>query len=140
MLHMVNLLRSRLITRGHRPSSIDPILRECYTTIRRKYPYKSNTSSAQSTSSIKDNNHSKRIFFHLPFHPKEISRATIQEFYNTSCNTDDMNEGSFKEGCYNHQGNKMVIEKLTVAYSRPKNLRDLLSPTTLTPPPNTTTK
>ena len=73
-----------------------------------------------------DNN----LFFHLPFHPKGVSRSFIQEQYKTYCETpDDMGE-SFRSMDNGLHG-KMKIKKLTVAYSRAKNLRDLLSPSRL---------
>ena len=127
------------MARGHRPTSIDPILRECCVSLKKKYPLGNSTEFLQRHPSVHSNKNSmKRLFFHLPFHPREVSRAKIQEYYNRSCNLPDEYGDSFKDGCPNNQGHSMKIEQLTVAYSRPKNLRDLLSPTTLIPPPNST--
>ena len=71
-----------------------------------------------------DNN----LFFHLTYHPRGISRRFIQQKYKEICEKPDNLGESF---CFmkNTEGGILRIKKLTVAYSRPKNLRDLLSPT-----------
>ena len=129
---MITLLRQRLIARGHQPSSIDPVFRECGLHLRRKM----NMLNAATTSSETDTIQT-RLFFHIPFHPRDISRIKLQSLYQTHCNTPDERGESFCTGFKNQKGQQMKIDKLTIAYSRPKNLQDLLNPTTLLPPPET---
>ena len=76
----------------------------------------------------------ERQFFHLEFHPKDISRNRIQQLYKTHCNLPDKDNNSFLTGYENKHGNLMKINKLTIAYSRPKNLRDHLCPSKLPTP------
>ena len=64
----------------------------------------------------------KNLFFHIPFHPKDVSRQQIQKLYNECCV-----EGDDGFNCLTTKsGSEMKIQTLTVAYSRPKNLRDCL--------------
>ena len=104
-------------------------------------------------------NHNNSLFFHLQYHPKGISRRTIQQTYQNCCNStsDDTPDTTYEnnsllssntnsntssfESLHNQEtGGVMTIDNLTVAYSRPKNLRDLLCPSTLLEFPNTSVK
>ena len=91
------------------------------------------------------------LYCHLDFHPKDISRKIIQQCYNETCNIKKIynkknNLGEketstslgFKEGVNGIHNHKIVINKLTIAYHRPKNLRDHLNPSTLLLPDNNT--
>ena len=49
-----------------------------------------------------------RLFFHLPYHPNDIPQCRIQQLYQQHCHAAFTTIG---------------IDRLTVAYSRPKNLR-----------------
>ena len=71
-----------------------------------------------------------RLFLHIPYHPRDISRKEIRNIYDSTCQSDSGN-GSFKEMRNYKSRSIMKIDKLTVAYSRPKNLCDLLVPSTL---------
>jgi hypothetical protein len=53
------------------------------------------------------------LFFHLPYHPNDITRRRIQQLYNYYCH-DTFNT-------------KLDIDKFTVAYSRHKNLKEDLT-------------
>jgi hypothetical protein len=71
------------------------------------------------------------IFFHLTYHPRDISRRTIQDIYTKYCNTKDNLGESFQAMRNQEKGGTMKISKLTIAYRRAKNLRDLLCKSTL---------
>ena len=136
---MVKLLKVRLIERGHKEETLDPILKDCHNHLCTKYPKGLPlTESAFASPFPHPQPTTNNLFFHLPYHPKDISRTTMQEYYNTCCNSVDENGQSFSVGCHNKDGNMMSFSRFIVAYSRPKNMQDLLSPTTLSPPPNTT--
>jgi len=59
----------------------------------------------------------QRLFFHPTFHPKDISRKSMQEMYSKTCGE------IFKD--------LLDVKQLTIAYHRPQNLRDLLMPSKL---------
>ena len=55
----------------------------------------------------------RQIFFHLEYHPRGITRAEIRKVFEETI------------------GKLMPNRKLTITISRPKNLRDRLSPADL---------
>jgi hypothetical protein len=73
----------------------------------------------------------QQVFLHLPYHPRDITRNNIQKIYKHTCETEDNLGESFKKMKNANGGGTMKIEKLTVAYSRGKNLRDTLCNTML---------
>ena len=117
-LEMTRLLLRRLLNRGHKYETLEPVFQ-----------------SAVKNIELKANSHfkptpppllqSKPLFLHLPYHPKDISRKRLRDIYDATCQSslscihNDETDGDLK------------IDRLTIAYSRPKNLRDLLFPTKL---------
>ena len=59
------------------------------------------------------------LFFHLPYHPKGVSRSFIQQAYKNTCEKPDTLGESFME-MKTTSGGTMRVPKLTVAYSRAK--------------------
>ena len=82
------------------------------------------------TKSKKHQSADDRLFFHIPFHPKDISRQRIRNMYEQTCETPDKNGESMKHFT-TERGSRFGIRTMTIAYHRPKNLRDLLSPSKL---------
>lgn len=132
--NQVQLLFDRLLARGHTKEDIAPIFQAAIE--------KLNSTQRQFGASIcsHDNTSDFRtdaplpgtpIYFHLPYHPKSISRAEIQKAYHDICECPDELGESFQQMKNEETGGTMRINKLTVAYSRSKNLRDALFPTTL---------
>ena len=135
---MAQLLYKRLIQQGHTPDKLNPVFAACGDHLDKKIqtinqlqasglPPPAKTKKV--TATLQEN-----VFFHTQYHPKEISCQRIRNIYESCCETPSKHDNSpqsFKHGICNHYGNKMVIEKITIAYSRPKNLRDIISPTTL---------
>ena len=72
-----------------------------------------------------------QLFFHLPFNPRDISRCTIRFIYEQECETQHESADSFKHFQNRNTGKVMTINKLTVAYHRAKNIRDVLVPSKL---------
>ena len=159
--NMSKLLFKRLRARGHQHHN----LKQIFTTTLQKLNSQHNTSAPQhnhhshKTHTPEKRNHNNSLFFHLQYHPKGISRRTIQQTYQNCCNStsDDTpdtpyennsclssnsnsNTSSFESLPNQETGGVMKIDNLTVAYSRPKNLRDLLCPSTLLEFPNTSVK
>ena len=124
---MTELLFKRLLNRGYNASDISPIFNEAAFKINAK-DCRSYTPST--TRSSKVSLSEKKIFFHYECHKRDVSRKNIRDAYDLTCNTPDEDGNSFHSHPTPH-GEKFSITKLTVAYSRPKNLRDKLVPSTL---------
>ena len=94
---------------------------------------------------------SKTIFFHMEYHPKGITNHAIQSaFKNTFNNEKTFERRSLtgKKETYTSpgleegipgisRGIKMRVDRLIIALSKPKNLRDHLNPSTLHLPDQT---
>jgi hypothetical protein len=91
----------RLTDRGHRLEDLIPLLRQAALTL------DSNTTTNTTTST------SNTLFIHWMFNPFDIQRSDLRRNYN------------------NTLGHLLDYDKITVAISRPKNLRDLISKTLL---------
>ena len=124
---MVELLFKRLLNRGYKASDITPIFNEAALKINAKVCHSFIPSSS---SSAKSSLAEKRVFFHYEYHKRDVSRKNIRDAYDLTCNTPDEDGNSFESHPTPH-GEEFSITKLTVAYSRPKNLRDKLVPSTL---------
>ena len=127
---MIRLLFHRLLARGHALEDLKILFSDAIDKITEindpMYSYLRHLDN-ESSKSTPDS----RIFFHIPYHPRDISRKRIREIYHDTCESDPTCAGSFKSMPNDETGDHMTIDKLTVAYHRPKNLRDLLSPSVL---------
>ena len=59
-----------------------------------------------------DTTSNRRAFVHLQYHPHGLSRAQVRD--------------AFDKTCDNFKGTDAEIDQLTVAFSRPRNIRDEL--------------
>ena len=90
--------------------------------------FKRNTPVATSPNFNEDpspTNHKGQLFFHIPYHPRDISRKSIREAYESSFHNNIVDLRNFKN---DETEATLRISQFTVAYSRPRNLRDLLCP------------
>ena len=134
----VKKLFERLLARGYKRdvliAAFDEVISKLEpksTTTDSKHPPSSSPSDNHITNNTTNrNSNDSRLFFHLPFHPRGVSRRFIQQSYKNICEQPDELGESFRE-LSTEQGARISITKLTVAHSRPKNLRDVLSPSTL---------
>ena len=116
---MTRLLLRRLLNRGHKFESLEPIFKASVASIEQKEAEHFNTETTSPSST------SNRLFMHIPYHPKDISRKHIRDVYDGTCKKalqcihNDETDG------------KLKIDNFTIAYSRPSNLRDLLCPSKL---------
>ena len=62
----------------------------------------------------------ERLFYHVEFHPHNISRQTIRNLY------DNILQDVLRD--------EVGIKQLTVAYHRPRNLRDMIAPSRIHKP------
>ena len=122
---MISLLYNRLLARGHISEDIYPIFMEATQKIEDRYDpmVDSQKNTDKSDPSCSD----EVLFFHIPYHTRDISRQKIRDIYEKTC------EGEPQGFNFKHIPNEdtdeiMKIPQLTIAYSRPKKLRDLLCP------------
>ena len=108
-LRMATLLGQRLMARGYSKAQLMPTFLEaiqCLTT-------EQNNIVPANHAAVEPTTEANPIFFHLPFHPRGIQRTTIRHLYNETL------------------GPILPDRRLTVALSRPRNIRDRLSSTVL---------
>ena len=122
-LKMTTLLFQRLINRGHLHNN----LVELFTSAIESIESNANDPFVNPPPTTSSEN---RLFLHTPYHPRDISRKQFRNIYESTCESSDSN-CNFKFLLNSKTQDHMTIDKLTVAYSRPKNLRDLLVPSTL---------
>ena len=123
---MTYFLFNRMLARGHKAESLRTVFVEATQSIEDRYnPMVDTKNTAKSEISSDD-----AIFFHIPYHPRDISRQKIRDIYEKTCENGPSGS-NFKCMTNDMTGSFMQISKLTVAYSRPKNLRDLLCPSKL---------
>jgi hypothetical protein len=138
---IVKQLFRRLLARGHKFEDIHPVFLEAVAKIdsiqtnkinQRKVLPLSRLQTIRRRTSAQSKKDKNRLdmFFHLPYHPRDISRKQIQEIYKKTCENKD-NLGESFTRMTTQSGSTMRITKLTVAYSRAKNLRDILCSSTL---------
>jgi hypothetical protein len=99
----------RLTERGHQLDKLTPIFQQAAATL---------VLNLRSTPDIEPD--PSTLFIHWEYHPNGIQRKDIRSIYN------------------NILAPHLDYNKMTVAISRPKNLRDILSKSHLTTPPNIT--
>jgi hypothetical protein len=135
----VKLLFGRLLVRGHLHNDIHPIFVQAAQAIdnniqkqqqRKRYrnPTGINMIQKRTNKSLLPTDND--LYFHIPYHPRDLSRRAIQQSYHETCEAYDALGENFKS-LTNWEGKTMEINKLTVAYSRGKNLRDFLVKSTL---------
>ena len=126
-LHMANLLFQRFANKGHTHDALSTY----FIAAIEKIEQTENDPFLQTPPPAQTSDPDNRIFFHLPFHPHDISRKEIRDVYESTCESDTSSNGNFK--CFFNKKNQdfMKINTLTVAYSRPQNIRDHLCPSTL---------
>ena len=134
-INIGKLLFQRLRDRGHTHSDLRTLFKDALYKLDKKLhlqTIKNNnlrTSNQRKISTLEEIN--KNLFLHLEFHPKGLSRQKIQQIYHAECTKQHNDDVGFDNIRNDNTNCYMRIEKLTVAYSRPKNLRDTLCPSTL---------
>ena len=127
------LLFRRLLARGHQHHVIKEIFKD---TLHKLQTHRQTPTRRQLPREITidhtDPYQSWRVFFHLQYHPRGLPRRLIKETYSKCCTTNNpMNKHGFDKIENEDTGGTMRITQFTTAYSRPKNLRDVLCPSTL---------
>ena len=120
----VIFLFNHLIARGWPKNSLKAYILHADTSIRNSLPptnQLADQAEAIPSTSAEDSG-KDRLFFHLPYHPYDIPRKHIRRLYDQHC------ANIFSK----HRG----IKEFTVAYSRHKNLKELLTRAKLHQAPN----
>ena len=134
--HITTEFFQRLINRGHNPTKLTKLFHKIAATLDTTYDrhyYFNNThtllhpqSVPISTSSQQNNN----LYFKQQFHPDDISRTNIQQSYNQICKRATPTAPLGFKALPTDTGATMSINKLTISYTRDRNIRDLLIPST----------
>ena len=131
---MGKLLFQRLRARGHTQETLTTLFKEALRKLNTKLNHNKLQPPCQQHKRIKLTTTeaiNSNLFLHLQYHPKGISRRTIQETYNKICTRQNKNDEGFDHMVNDDTDGIMSVKKLTVACSRPRNIRDLLCPSTL---------
>ena len=121
---MTKLLFNRLLARGHSADSLYSLFLQAATSIDKKHTDKNQHSKH------KDKN-SNEIFLKWKYHPQDISRKQMQHSYHKTCELRSFSAPQGFKKLHTDHGSTMTIDKLTIAYTRDQNLRDLLIPSRL---------
>ena len=119
-LKMIKLLFQRMLLRGYLKETIAPVFIDAVKRITELNENPTRNDAVETKTPL------NQLFLHLPYHPRDVSRNFIRKNYENTCNK---GKSSFQN--YETETGTMKINKFTIAYSRPKNLRDILSPSTL---------
>ena len=122
---MTHLLFTRLIVQGHQDEDLRPLFLEATDWLDERY----DPLVDKKDTSLLDSSSNNALFFHIPFHSRDVSRRKIRDIYERTCEKKASN--NFLSMPNDLTGQTIHIPRLTVAYSRPKNLRDLLCPSKL---------
>jgi hypothetical protein len=114
-LTIMSLLFRRLVERGWDPKFLQDLFLSSYERIQSKAP--SRAELAASLGTAPQTRQSKRLFFHLEYHPCDLPRRQIRKLYEEEC-----------EACLE---SRLGIEEFTVAYSRPSNITNSVTSTKL---------
>ena len=100
---MIRLLRDRLVARGHKRA----LLNDMMVKAAQKIEFGQHNQMKEEIDS------NERTFIHMEYHPNGISRRQLRE--------------AFDETCDMFTGTEAAIKQVTVAFSRPPNLKDKLT-------------
>ncbi|KAL7493317.1 hypothetical protein ACHAWT_002399 [Skeletonema menzelii] len=120
--HIKNF-HDRLTRRGYSPSDLLPLFEKAARNAE-AYLSKSDTEIAADKAKKKEEN-SKRIFFHLKYHPNDPPSRVIQKLFR-ECIMQPEGEKPFRD-VRNSGGQQIPIERLTICYSTHPNLKSMLS-------------
>jgi hypothetical protein len=102
-LMMIRLLRDRLVARGHNRALLNDMMVEAAQKIE----------FGQHNQIQEEIDSNERTFLHVQYHPNGISRRQLREAFDDTCNM--------------FTGTEAAIKQVTVAFSRPPNLKDKLT-------------
>lgn len=120
-IHCARAFQNHLLARGHDSDNIQSLFRLAAA----QFDQPSRLEPATPTGPTTD----ATVFLHMEFHPRQIERMDIQKVFREVC------AGPLHDTA-NKEKQQTGIERLTIAHSRPPNLRDLLCRTKMELPEN----
>jgi hypothetical protein len=108
-----------LLARGHNPATVSKIFLDAALHL---------DNSTQRPSTNRPSKSNPKLFLHWEFHPKCIPLHQIRSIFNETCQ-------EVLSTAHSASGKKPTIGRLTVAFSKPKNIGNLLCRSKLTEPP-----
>ena len=124
---ITNLLFHRLLARGHSETTLRSFFLQAANSIDKKQRHKLLSTTPKATADKNSND----IFLKWKFHPKDITRQQLQHSYRHTCELHSFAAPQGFRHLHTDHGPIMNINKLTIAYTREKNLRDILIPSRL---------
>lgn len=106
LIYYMTLLIKRLLKQGYKRKILNTYFQEALVNIQQKQK-QNNNNKKHTTEESNTNENEDVLYYHLPFHPRGIQRENIQQEYTTHLQ-------------------KRLPHTLTVAISRPRNLKDRL--------------
>ena len=122
---ITKLLFQRLLARGHSHENLLNLFLDASKSLHPR-PY-----SSPQTTTFKN-----EIFLKWRFHPLDITRRAIRHSYRHTCEMPSFNAPQGFRLLHTDEGSSLQIDKFTIAYTRYRNLRDLLIPSRLPNLPN----
>ena len=125
--NIVQTFFHRLVDCGHNKTKLTKLFHETAMALDRSSqqkmfpPNKDNISTQQNDT----------LYIKWRFHPNDIPRTTIQQVYHQTCERASTNSPQGFQQLTTETGETMAIKKLTIAYTRDRNLRDILIPSKL---------
>ena len=135
-MNIVRRLYSRLTQRGYKPTTLTPLFREAFAFAHQPANPNPPSDNSSNTETDAEKDKYEHIILHLPFHPDNPSSKKIQHSFQELMSHPPGETPLPK--LRNHQAFPSGIQRLIVAYHRPKNLRDLLFPRKFCVPPGLT--
>ena len=105
-LKQIKLLFVRMKARGWTPELLKELMVKAAASLELPKP-------TSMITELEDDNNNDRLFIHMKYHPRGISRQQIRTIFDETC--DNFNDTAAK------------VERVTVALSRPTNLKDELT-------------
>ena len=121
---------TRLVARGYQAPIILPLFNACIAKYTARLDDAAGPDEAPVDNALDPEAESKnRIFLHLPFHPLDPPSSEVQRLFREHMLRPSVNPYIDRlPTVKNHRGFTVGIERLIVAYHRPNNLANLLTP------------
>ena len=116
----VNIFFQRLLRRGYTGSFLTPLFNIRITKAKQQTPN-------DLVHEKEENKMESTVFLHLPFNPADSTSHDIQKIFKKKMLTKDENCATLPK-IKNYSGQPMSIDRLVVAYSKQKNLKNLVFP------------
>ena len=122
---MIRAFFQRLLDRGHNHDKV----REVF--LQTAHQLVSNHNNSKQSNKNKNQEKSNDTYLKWRYHPADTSPKIIQKIYKTTCKQPTGFSASGFQNLPTETGARMHINKLTIAFTRDRNIRNLLIPSRL---------